>query len=51
MRTLALVLVPYIQSGDRPLAAAYAAVFTGSALLVFALFEWAIRRMERRGAL
>ena len=46
-----MVLVPYIQSGDRPLASAYAAVFTGSALLVFALFEWAIHRLERRGEL
>ena len=51
VRTLALVLVPYIQSGDRPLAAACAAVFTGSALLVFALFEWAIHRLEKRGGL
>lgn len=51
VRTLAMVLVPYIQSGDRPLASAYAAVFTGSALLVFALFEWAIHRLERRGEL
>ena len=34
---LALVLVPYIQSGDRPLASVYAVVFVGSALLIFFL--------------
>ena len=49
VRTLALVLVPYIQSGDRPLASVYAVVFVGSALLIFFLLESAIHRMERGG--
>ena len=47
VRTLALVLVPYIQSGDRSLSAVYAAVFVLSAVLVFALFEWALWRSRR----
>ena len=39
IKTLALVLVPYIQSGDRALSAIYSVVFVGSALLVFVIFE------------
>ena len=49
VRTIATVLVPYIQSGDRPLASAYSTAFVGSALAVFALFEWAIRRLQKGG--
>lgn len=49
VKTLALVLVPYIQGGDRSLASVYALAFTGSALLVFALLESLIRRGGKRG--
>lgn len=49
IKTLALVLVPYIQSGDRALSSVYATVFVSSALLVFFLLEWAIKRTEKRG--
>lgn len=49
VRTLALVMVPYIQGGDRALASVYAVAFTGSALLVFFCFEWIIRRFQRGG--
>ena len=49
VRTLALVLVPYIQSGDRPLASAYSVAFVGSALLVFALFEGLIHHIQKGG--
>lgn len=49
VKTLALVLVPYIQGGDRSLASVYAMAFTGSALLVFALFEALIRHTQKRG--
>ena len=47
IKTLALVLVPYIQSGDRALASIYAAVFVGSALLVFFVLDFLIHRMVR----
>ncbi|MBR4091338.1 MAG: ABC transporter permease subunit [Mogibacterium sp.] len=49
IKTLALVLVPYIQSGDRALASIYSAVFVGSALIVFFLLEVAIHRIMRKG--
>ena len=47
VKTLALVLVPYIQSGDRALSAVYSVVFVGSALLIFFLFEALIHHLER----
>ena len=50
VKTIALVLVPYIQSGDRALSAVYAAAFVGSALLVFFFFEAAIHSITKRGA-
>ena len=49
VKTLALVLVPYIQSGDRALSAIYSATFVGSALLVFFLFETLIHFLQKRG--
>lgn len=39
IKTLALVMVPYIQSGDRALASVYAVTFVGSALIVFFILE------------
>ena len=47
IKTIALILVPYIQSGDRALASVYSTVFVGSALLVFFIFEWMIRRLQK----
>ena len=49
VKTLALVLIPYIQSGDRSLASIYSVTFAGSALLVFFLFEGLIHFIEKRG--
>ena len=50
VKTIALVLVPYIQSGDRALSAVYSVAFVGSALLVFFLFEGIIHMAEKGGA-
>lgn len=50
IKTIALVLVPYIQSGDRALSAVYSVAFVGSALLVFFLFEGLIHKLQKRGA-
>lgn len=50
VKTIALVLVPYIQSGDRALSAAYSVAFMGSALLVFFLFEGVIHHTQKWGA-
>lgn len=48
VNTLALVLVPYIQSGDRPLMSVYSVVFVFSALIIFFALEWLMRRSIRR---
>lgn len=48
IKTIALVLIPYIQGGDRALAAVYSVAFVGSALLVFFLFEGFIH-LHRKG--
>ena len=50
VKTIALVLVPYIQSGDRALSAVYSVAFVGSALLVFFIFEGIIHSIQKRGA-
>jgi putative spermidine/putrescine transport system permease protein len=47
VKTLALVMVPYIQSGDRALSSVYAVTFVGSALIVFFIFEALIHRIMR----
>ena len=49
IKTLSLVLVPYIQSGDRSLSAVYSVAFVGSAMLVFFLFEGIIHYTQKRG--
>ena len=47
VKTIALVLVPYIQSGDRALSSVYSVAFVGSALLVFFLFEGTIHCIQK----
>lgn len=50
VKTIALVLVPYIQSGDRALSSVYSVAFVGSALLVFFVFERLIHSVNKGGA-
>ena len=49
VKTIALVLVPYIQSGDRALASAYSVAFVGSALIVFFMFEALTQKLQKEG--
>ena len=49
VKTIALVLVPYIQSGDRALASAYSVAFVGSAMIVFFIFEALINKYQKEG--
>ena len=48
VRTLALVLVPYIQSGDRSLSAIYSVAFASSALAVFFVLEGLLHLLQKR---
>lgn len=45
--TLSLVMVPFIQSGDRMLASVYSVVFIGSSLLVLFVFERLLKRFYK----
>ena len=47
VKTIALVLVPYIQSGDRSLSSVYSTPFLASAHLVFFIFEGIIHRIQK----
>ena len=49
VKTIALVLVPYIQSGDRALASAYSVAFVASAMIVFFIFEALIKKLRKEG--
>ena len=49
VKTIALVLVPYIQSGDRALSSVYSVAFVGSALLVFFVFEGILHFVQKEG--
>ena len=49
VKTIALVLVPYIQSGDRALSSVYSVAFVASALLVFFLFEAFLHSVRKEG--
>ncbi len=39
VKTFTIVMVPYLQGGDRNIACAYSVIFLGITLAVFALFE------------
>ena len=48
VKTLALVMFPYLSSGDRTIASAYGVVFLAATLVVFFLFELLLhKRMAR----
>ena len=49
VKTIALVLVPYIQSGDRALSSVYSVAFVASALLVFFVFEAFLHSVRKEG--
>jgi putative spermidine/putrescine transport system permease protein len=40
-------MVPYLQSGDRTVASAYSLVFIFSTLLVFIIFEKAVKQLNQ----
>lgn len=47
VKTFTIVMVPYLQSGDRNIACAYSVIFLGITLAVFALFEKMADRWSR----
>lgn len=49
VKTFAIVMVPYLQGADRNIASIYSMIFLILTLVVFALFEWLIRRWNQDG--
>lgn len=47
VKTFSLLMVPYLQSGDRTVASAYSLIFIASTILIFILFEKAMKKMHR----
>ena len=47
VKTIAMVLFPYIQSGDRPLMSAYSSFFIFSGLFVFMILELLIKKLSK----
>ncbi len=48
VKTLSIVMVPFIQGGDRTIASSYAILFVASTFAVFLLLEMAIKRFAAR---
>lgn len=47
VKTFTIVMVPYLQSGDRNIACAYSVIFLGITLIIFAVFEKIADRWSR----
>ena len=48
LKTLSLIMVPFIQSGERNLASVYGLLFLLSSFLLFLLMEILLRGLKRR---
>jgi putative spermidine/putrescine transport system permease protein len=47
VKTFSMMMVPYLQSGDRTIASAYSMVFIFSTLMVFIIFETAAKKFSK----
>ena len=47
VKTFTMMMVPYLQSGDRTVASAYSMVFIISTLIVFIIFEKAVKKFRK----
>lgn len=47
VKTFSMMMVPYLQSGDRTIASAYSMVFIISTLIVFIIFEKAVKKFRK----
>lgn len=51
VKTFTIVMVPYLQSGDRNIACVYSVIFLGVTLIIFGLFEWIAGRWTKNNHL
>lgn len=47
VKTFAVVMVPFLQNGDRTIASCYSFLFLAISLIVFGIFEWLIKKVNR----
>ncbi len=47
VKTFTIVMVPYLQGGDRNIASVYSALFLGITLVIFGLLEWIAGKWNR----
>ena len=50
VKTFAIVMVPYLQGGDRNIASIYSMIFLGITLIVFAIFEGISKLWTKNGS-
>ncbi|MGO5053241.1 ABC transporter permease [Lachnospiraceae bacterium LCP25S3_G4] len=50
IQTFTIVMVPYLQGGDRNIACIYSTIFLGITVIIFAGFEWMAGRWNRNNA-
>lgn len=50
VKTFTIIMVPYLQGGDRNIACVYSVIFMGITLLVFAGFEWITGRWTKNNS-
>ena len=50
VKTFAIVMVPYMQGGDRNIASIYSMIFLGITLIVFAIFEGISKLWTKNGS-
>lgn len=45
VKTFTIIMVPYLQSGDRNIASVYSMIFLGITMIVFIIFEWIAKKI------
>ncbi|MEI3218709.1 MAG: ABC transporter permease subunit [Lachnoclostridium sp.] len=50
IKTFTIVMVPYLQGGNRNIACVYSTIFFGITLLIFAFFEWIAGRLSKNNS-
>jgi len=50
VKTFTIVMVPYLQSGNRNIACIYSVIFLAITLVVFGIFDWIAKRFMRNSS-
>ena len=50
VKTFTIVMVPYLQGGDRNIACVYSVIFLGITLVLFGIFEWTAGKVSKNNS-